>query len=549
MKSILNYLVAAARARLDGFADNPLHESYFADFIAAACAGMIRHSSSWGWLVYDPGTGVFIHDDRAGKIVSLYIEEMAKELIESAFAVPDADHRDAVIKFACRILQAKGEKNIKTLLVNRHHLSVTAGAFDAAPFMLNCRGVAVDLRTGKQRPAEPGDLFMKCAGYKPLTSLEEAYGKIPNFTRFIADITLKEKGLAQYLMYFLGYSLTADMREQCYLNFWGAKGKNGKSTLLNLVRHIWGDYCVEAPQSVVLNTRKDDRFDMQFIEGARLVIKADIPPGAWVKRGNIKDITGGDEGFYAEKKYHDGFVFHPKCKIILSSNHRLRLGETGGAVERRVRLMPFRADFRINPDPRMKEKLDEEAPAILTVLIDYARKWYGNGLPASETVEQYSAEYILDEDVIRQFAAEKCVREEGASVQVTVLYDAFKAWLKSSKPPSRKDFKDRMAERGFDCRKEARANENRLKSCFFGIRLLGKGEEKPPEQAELLTQDPALEQISGKCSNVPKFTPVWESSYTGSDNRKKVETTPFFGTLEHFNGDVPDRNPFDDPEG
>jgi putative DNA primase/helicase len=375
--------------------------------------------------------------------------------------------------------------------------------------MINCRGVAVDLRTGEKRPAEPGDLFMKCAGFRPLSTLEEAYDKTPNFARFISDITLKRRDIAQYLMYFLGYSLTGDMREQCYLNFWGAVGKNGKSTLLNLVRHVWGDYCTEAPDSVVLKTKKDDRFDMQFIEGARLIIKADIPRGSWINIGNIKDIIGGDEGFWAEKKYHDGFLFKPKCKIILSSNHRLRLGETGGAMERRLRLMPFQADFRVNGDPLMKEKLDAEGPAILTILIDYARKWYRDGLPVSETVEKYSADYILDEDAVRQFIAERCVKEDGASVQVIALYDAFKIWLKSSKPPSRKDFKDQLAERGYDCRKEARQNENRLKSCFFGLRLLIKGEEKPPEQAELINHDPSMSQIP--CSNVPKKTPISKS--------------------------------------
>jgi putative DNA primase/helicase len=114
------------------------------------------------------------------------------------------------------------------------------------------------------------------------------------------------------------------MKEECYLNFYGARGRNGKGSLMDTLRSIWGDYILEAPDSVVLKIRGSSRFEDSAIAGVRLVLKGDIPEGAWLNNKKIKEISSQDT-LYAEKKYHDGFDFKPKCKIILSGNYHIRL--------------------------------------------------------------------------------------------------------------------------------------------------------------------------------------------------------------------------------
>jgi putative DNA primase/helicase len=343
-------------------------------------------------------------------------------------------------------------------------------------------------------------------------------------------------------MYFLGYSLTGDMSEQCYLNFLGSTGANGKTTLLSLVRSIWGDYCVEGPESVMLKLpHNDGRFDKSVLVGARLVVRGDIPEGSAVNVSNIKDITGG-EPMVAERKYHDSFSFYPQCKIILSSNYRLRLPEQGGPMER---LMPFLASFKDSPDRGMPQKLLSEAPAVLAILIEYAGRWYRKkALPLSDTITATSDEYIMDEDAVKQFIAEKCVRGEGESVPKADLYDAFVKWSKANKPPSAKSFKDKMLARGYTCKKENRNNPNRNLSCFFGLRLLREGEEKPPEQGELVIQDPALEQeIAPVCANAPEKGPVLLKPSICAYSEKFSKIPLQIGTLEHSQNseDLPPR--------
>jgi P4 family phage/plasmid primase-like protien len=350
------------------------------------------------------------------------------------------------------------------------------------------------------------------------------------FLKFISDITCKKKDLEEFLLYFLGYSLTGDMREQCYLNFWGSLGANGKTTLLSLVRAVWGGYCTEAPDSIVLKLNGNDgRFDRAALAGARLAVKGDIPEGEALNIHYIKDITGG-EPLEAEKKYRDSFVFRPQCKIVLSSNYRLRLPEQGSAMERRVRLMPFLASFKDRPDRDMGAKLTAEAPAVLAILIEYARRWYRDGLPASDVITASSDEYILDEDAVRQFIAERCVRGDGEAVPRAVLYSAFTQWSGAARPPSAKSFKDKMLARGYQCRRETRAGPNRFETCFFGLRLLREGEEKPPEQGELIIQGPSPDGAPGadvpECANVQKIPPILETFPYTRGNEKFPKIPP-----------------------
>jgi putative DNA primase/helicase len=562
MKQILAHLMKEARARLDGFEELYLQEPSFADFIAQAAGGMIRHSFSWGWLVYEKRNGVFIHDDRAGKIVALYIEEMAKELIRATFTLSDQDRRSAVFKFATRILSAKGVKNIKTLLIDREPLAVAADAFDRSPWMINCRGVAVDLRTGEQRPAVPDDLFMKTAGFKPLDcSFTEARKQAPVFVKFIKDITCGRADLADFHLHYLGYCLTGRMDEKIFENHYGATADNGKSTETDTLKLIWGDYACEVPDSVVIKKRDENRFDLAELVGIRLAVKSDVPRGQTLNP-KIKEITGGDTNLNAEQKYHKAFAFSPQCKFIINTNDRLKLTEGGRAMETRIALLPYEASFKTSPDRNMREKLKAEGPAILTILIDYARRWYEHKrLPESGTVREASREYILDSDLIASFIAEKCFTGEGEMIPKEALLEAYNAWTGTARKMSKKAFKDAMASHNHR-EIQAGGGELRGKRCFEGIRLL-KYWEKQQENSvtsHSKNHDHIIEENSENSSNLNAVSQKNVNSDLCSifTSHKELSPNSCFSVTSVTSGndtDIPPpeddlwRNPFDEGGG
>jgi len=190
-----------------------------------------------------------------------------------------------------------------------------------------------------------------------------------------------------------------------------------------------------------------------------------------INSGNFKSITGGDGGLPAEKKFHDPYSITPQCKVILCCNNKPRLSETGGAMERRIAVVPFEADFTKAPDKDLPEKLLAEAPAILAVLIGCAGRYYGKKeLPESETIRNASRAYMLDEDVIAQFIAEKCEVKDGAFTPRDEMEKAVNDFL-GEKSMSKKAIKERFEANGFNI-KQSGKGENRGKKGFDGIRLL-----------------------------------------------------------------------------
>lgn len=68
--------------------------------------------------------------------------------------------------------------------------------------------------------------------------------------RFLADITGRDVALQRYLQRAVGYSLTGKTDEQCLFLCYGT-GRNGKSTFLETIRGLLGDYAHTLPPETV----------------------------------------------------------------------------------------------------------------------------------------------------------------------------------------------------------------------------------------------------------------------------------------------------------
>ena len=102
-----------------------------------------------------------------------------------------------------------------------------------------------------------------------------------NVEEFIGEIMQGDVEKAKYLQKVCGLSLTADTsNETCWLLF-GASTRNGKSTLVETLAHVFGDYATAAlPESLALRKNKDTRNasgDIARLDGARLVAMSEPP--------------------------------------------------------------------------------------------------------------------------------------------------------------------------------------------------------------------------------------------------------------------------------
>lgn len=322
---------------------------------------------------------------------------------------------------------------------------------DSDPWKLNCLNGLLDLRTLELAPHSPDQWVTKVTGtdYTP--------GEYPVFSAFLDSITCGRGDLTLWLVAFLGLGLTGDTSAQVF-SVWHGAGSNGKSVLMNLFRHLAGDYAVSIRPDTLLEARTGGgdapRPDLLALRGGRTVFASEGEEGARLSVALVKSLSGED-AVTARPLYGSPVTFTPQAKIVLVSNHRPRIPRMDDAIRRRLRLVPFDRVFGLaERDPGMLDKLVAEGPAILAALASAASAYYTQGrgaraLPPCAEVDAASETYANSEDMVSRFLADRTEPALG-SVRSSELYGAFRSWAEAEgeHPFTARAFRNAMSERG-----------------------------------------------------------------------------------------------------
>jgi putative DNA primase/helicase len=287
----------------------------------------------------------------------------------------------------------------------------------------------LDLRTGQLRPSRREDLLTsRC----PIAY--DADAKCPRWDRFIAEVFEPNPDAAIFVQRFAGYSLTADTSAQCLL-FAHGDGANGKGVLFHTLEKVLGSSMVAtAPFDTFVDKRFGDApiFALAGFRGKRAVLVSEGNENDRLAEGMIKQVTGGDR-ISARFLRGQFFEYKPLFKLWMSSNHKPKVRGTDRGIWRRIKLVPFDADFEGREDEQLEHKLEAELPGILAWAVRGCMDWRAagggrKGLGESASITEATERYRAESDLAGQFIAECCVALPEARVKSTALYDAYKTW-------------------------------------------------------------------------------------------------------------------------
>jgi len=357
----------------------------------------------------------------------------------------------------------------------RMQAPVLPADLDAAPWLFNVQNGTLDLRTGQLRPHNQADKLTKLAPveYDPAA-------KCPTFDRFILEIMNNRPELVSYLARIFGYALTGNISEQCFFLFYGL-GANGKSTLLEAMRALLGDYAAQAEFSAFLDQGRDQgvRNDIAALRGARLVTAVEANAGKRLDESLIKQLTGG-EPITTRFLYAEFFTYQPTFKLVLATNHKPRIRGVDHAIWRRVRLVPFDVQIPADrQDPALLDKLKKELPGILNWTLQGLADWRAHGLNEPSPVNEATNQYRESSDELGLFLADCCVVKGHAQVSGGELRQAYLEWCKANGQDAigPKIFAALLEDRGF------KRNRTKQKRLWQGIGLLTRNEEVEEEPA------------------------------------------------------------------
>ncbi len=395
------------------------------------------------WLAWD---GCRWRIDARGDVARL-AKATVRSIYAEAAAAEDEATRKAIAKHAVRSEGAARLEAMVTLAQSESGIPVDPDELDRHPWLLNVRNGTVDLRNGELLPHNRAHLMTKVApvDFDPAASC-------PTFDAFLTRIMDGNEGLIRFIQRAAGYALTGDTSERVLFILHG-EGRNGKSTLLEVMRMILGDYAVRTPTDTLM-AKRDAGIpnDIAALRGARFVSASEADEGRRLAEATIKDLTGGDT-ISARFMRGEFFNFTPEFKLWLGTNHRPVIRGTDRAIWDRIRLVPF--SVRIpdaEQDKQLRSKLLAEAPGILAWMVEGCLEWQRDGLGEPQEVTNATGVYRAEMDVLGAFLEDRCVVHEHAQVTAKALYAAYQEWCDETgeKPLTQKAVGLRLAERGFD---------------------------------------------------------------------------------------------------
>ena len=229
-------------------------------------------------------------------------------------------------------------------------------------------------------------------------------------------------------------------------------GANGKTTFLEVVRTLLGNYAKTADASLLLTKKSEGvRNDVARLAGARFVSTAETEAGRRLAEALVKQLTGGDT-ITARFLYSEHFEFKGHFKLFLATNHRPHIRGVDKAIWRRIRLIPFEVTIPDDEqDKALPEKLNAELPGILAWAVQGCLEWQMEGLGIPPEISAATEAYRQESDVVGAFIAERCVQKSGIKTAAGKLYQEYQQWCEQNGEESLKqrDFGMQLSERGF----------------------------------------------------------------------------------------------------
>ena len=358
----------------------------------------LRYVKPWNrWLVWD---GRRWAQDNTGEV-----QRRAKHAVRRMYAEADSidvpERRKALARWAG---QCEAEHRINSMIAlawSEPGIPVLPDDLDGNPWLLNVENGTLDLKTGGLGSHNPADLITKLV---PVEFDPDA--TCPIFDRFLGETACGSDGLAKYLQQLAGIALSGDISEQIFPVFYGG-GSNGKTTLLDILLDIMGDYAGIAPPDLfTLKTFKPHPTEIIDLMGRRLVVASETERGDRLRVQLVKQLTG-DSRLKGRGMRQDFVTFPRTFTTVLVTNNKPRIDEVTHAVWRRVRLVPFLNTVDdADQDADLGTKLKAERPGILSWMVRGCLSWQADGLWTPPEVTGATDAYKSESNWLEQFTGE-----------------------------------------------------------------------------------------------------------------------------------------------
>ena len=246
----------------------------------------------------------------------------------------------------------------------------------------------------------------------------------PRFMEFLDEIfegdpDSHEK--ANLILQHVGYALQSHTDfERCSILV--GSGANGKSVLLNTLKHLLGPANVAAVQPFKLNST----FHRATLNHKLANIITEGEQGGKLPAAEIKALVSG-ESMTVDHKFGQPFVMTPFASLFWATNHLPHPSDYSDAIYRRVDIIEFNRKFSEQErDVNLTRELKAEMPGILNAALDAYAGVVKTGFEAPMSVTTAKNKWRQNADPVACWADERLERSMLDQVQSQTACSDFK---------------------------------------------------------------------------------------------------------------------------
>ena len=395
----------------------------------------IRYCMAWKkWLIWDGNTW---RPDDCGEIFAL-----AKDFIRGMYLrIGRTKDHERATELAKHLIKSESLRRRQALIESaslERNVRITPFEVDQEHLLLNVRNGTINLKEGTLHEAVQDAYITKCAAVR-----YNRKAQCDTWNLFLMRIMDGNVQLLHFLQKAVGWAITGDMSEQVMFILYGA-GANGKSTFLNTLMEIMGDYAMSTPTATFMKKYGEGiSNDIARLRGTRFVTTVEAEEGKRMSEPLIKQITGQDM-MTARFLYGEYFDFLPTFKIFMATNHKPVIRGNDHGIWRRIKLIPFTVTIPYEErDPDLMQKLRAEREGILNWMVDGCLMWQKERLGEPEAVRIATGEYQEEMDEIGMFLQE-CTAKDSMGVSKITSADLYRSYMGWCEKNSERPYSQRM---------------------------------------------------------------------------------------------------------
>ncbi len=372
--------------------------------VAMTLPRLLRYSPARDrWYGFRDGLWEVYTDAMAEYVISNAMGSYLRDFEEAARGEADEDEREErmaqVVKMRNRFGSARALAGIRRALSSIAAVHVDTSDFDYDPWLAGIPGGgAVDLRTGAIRAALPEDMLTKRLHCAP------KLGECPQFDDLLERFCQGQPGLRRMIMQMFGAALVGKVLVDKFVYMTGPGG-NGKSTLLDVLRHLAGDYGGAVPAKLFMHNQ-NGRLTPLSLAGMRAGFMSEMPAGGAWDAEALKGVVSGepvsDRKVYAREEE----TISPCVTLFFAGNDLPALRFIDRSMPRRMLIVDVQhsviegggEEFGIG-----RRLVDEEGGAILTQVILGLADFLHSGLVVPASVSEALDEYVAENDRIGNY--------------------------------------------------------------------------------------------------------------------------------------------------